>query len=312
MNIQILGIASDIAGGRLGQARGVEILCDYVRESKIALLDENNYLSPAHKNLDTTNSKAKNIAHLYDFYSQRVSKCMESILQKGDFALILSGDHSSALASVQGLQNAMPNETVGIVWIDAHADIHTPFTSPSGNMHGMPLGALIGAGGSSDEVSDIESNYWDKLSSISKDSINPSHIVYCGLRSFEEGERRVIESNNIPVYSVENIMDNMQKCVDSILENLNSCTKIYISLDIDVLDSGVFQSTGCNVENGLSITSLKELMSSLFRAFGDRIAALEFSEFNPALPYSTPKDTQVMKDLLAFSIESIKTLHSLN
>lgn len=306
--LQTLAIASDIAGAKLGSAKGVTLLCDYITQQGLAKLEISNYLIPTYENLapPSKNAKAKYIALLYEFYVQQVIKSLESILRNNDFPLILSGDHASALACVQGIQNVMPNQNIGIIWIDAHADIHTPSSSPSGNIHGMPLAALIGS--KAKHIDSLESLYWQKLTSLSKVSINPKNIAYCGLRSFESSEKAIIDTHQICVCDVENLKNNLHSCVGMLEMALMSCEKIYVSIDVDVLDSNEFQSTGCNVDCGISWQDLKNLVALILKVFQKRIVAFEISEFNPILPNSRVQDAEMMKEFLHFSTDILQQL----
>ncbi len=306
--IEILGIASDIAGGKLGSAKGVALLCEYMRENNLAILHDENYLSldsgtipPAQKD-DYT----KHLVLLYDFFKDKVAKRAKAIICEKNFPFVISGDHSSALAVVQGIQNALPEETIGIIWIDAHADIHTPFSTFSGNLHGMPLAALIGhKAANKNTLTQSQEESWEKLMNISKDSIKPENIVYCGIRSLEKAEQDVIDSNNICVFDIESLQKSRAVCVAKMKEVLSQSTKIYVSVDIDVLDCSEFQSTGCNEPNGLSMQELIMLTKDIIKSFQHKIIAFELSEFNPTLGNTKEQDKAAVCNFLHEVTESL-------
>lgn len=306
--IEILGIASDIAGGKLGSAKGVALLCEYMREKNLAILHDKNHLSldssiiPPAKKDDYT----KHIDVLYDFFKDKVAKRAEEIICENNFPFIISGDHSSALAVAQGIQNALPDERIGIIWIDAHADIHTPFSTFSGNLHGMPLAAIIGHKAPNKNIlTQAQEESWEKLMNISKDSIQPENIVYCGIRSLEKAEQDVIDSKNICVFSVESLQKGRADCIEKMKEVLTHSTKIYVSVDIDVLDCSEFQSTGCNESNGLYMQELIMLTKDIIESFSHKIIAFELSEFNPTLGNTKEQDKAAVCNFLHEVIESL-------
>ncbi len=305
MSLQIIGIASDIAGGKLGSASGVNVICEYLTEHRLIELKDNNYLIPDFNNKDNSLSAypAKYIDLLYEFFANKVAISTYNVIINNDFPFIVSGDHSSALACVQGIQNGFShlnnNDAIGIIWIDAHADIHTPFSTFSGNLHGMPLAAIIGhKEKNKNTLNAIQSTYWDKICNISKMKVNPKHIAYCGVRSLEHAEQEVIDNKGILALSIDNIRHNMQSCVDKIHDRFNNIQKIYISVDIDVLDCEEFKSTGCNEKNGLTMKELTDLVLHILESFNDRIIAFEISEFNPKLEISRKEDTESIKNFL--------------
>ena len=108
---------------------------------------------------------------------------MKKELQKGFFPLILSGDHSSALGSLSGIQKANPDKEIGVIWLDAHADIHTPYSTPSGNIHGMPLAAALSIDNkefSKNKVSDSTENNWLRMKNMGdmEPLIKPENLIY--------------------------------------------------------------------------------------------------------------------------------------
>ncbi len=309
MALEILGIASDIAGGKLGAADGVALLSAYMANQKLGILYNQNYLALASKEVQPAmhDDYAKHIALLYDCLYNKVAQRIMAMVHNNAFPFVLSGDHSSALAAVQGIQNALPNETIGIIWIDAHADIHTPLSTFSGNLHGMPLAALIGhKAANKNIISDTQMHYWEKLSSIAPDSIQPKNIVYCGVRSLEQAEQDVIDSHNICVFDIAQLQQNMLDCIYKMQQQLSQSTKIYISVDIDVLDCGIFESTGCNEPNGLSMQELMMLVVNIIETFQHKIIAFELSEFNPRLGNKKEEDRIMVQDFLHKVVESLQ------
>lgn len=309
MALEILGIASDIAGCRLGSANGVALLCDYMKKHNLGILHDRDYLTLDSANIQVAEKEdyAKHIALLYDFFKNQVAQNIMYMIHRQAFPFIISGDHSSALAAVQGVQNALPNDTIGIIWIDAHADIHTPLSTFSGNLHGMPLAALIGhKAANKNIITESQMQYWEKISNISKDSINPQNVIYCGVRSLEQAEQDVIDLHKIPLFSVESLRNDRESCIHAMQKHLSQSTKIYVSVDIDVLDCNVFESTGCNEINGLYENELLELVKDIIASFHHKIAAFELSEFNPKLGNKQQEDKEMVQDFLHKITESLR------
>lgn len=309
MSLEILGVASDIAGCKLGAANGVALLCSYIAKHNLGILRDRNYLALDSRNIKVAKKDdyAKHIALLYDFFKNQVAKSVADIIHRQAFPFIISGDHSSALALVQGVQNALPNDTIGIVWIDAHADIHTPLSTFSGNLHGMPLAALIGHNASNkNTITESQMQYWKKISNISKDSIKPQNVVYCGVRSLEQAEQDVIDLHNMPLFNVESLRNNREDCIQAMQKHLSQSTKIYVSVDIDVLDYGVFESTGCNEKDGLYIDELLLLTNDIIASFHDKIVAFELSEFNPMIGNKQQEDRDMIEYYLKNVIEYLR------
>ncbi|TLD96648.1 arginase family protein [Helicobacter trogontum] len=301
MALEILGIASDIAGGKLGSAKGVALLCEYMRVKNLAVLRDRNYLFLDSDKIPLAdkNDCAKHIALLYDFFKDNVAQRAQAIIHENKFPFIISGDHSSALAVVQGIQNALPNDTIGVVWIDAHADIHTPLSTFSGNLHGMPLAALIGhKAANKNKITQSQLESWEKLMNISKVSIKPQNVVYCGIRSLEKAEQDVIDSHNMCVLDIESLQNNRAYCLEQMKTCLSQSTKIYVSVDIDVLDCNEFQSTGCNEVNGLYMRELTSLIKDITETFQHKIVAFELSEFNPTLGTTKEQDKVMLFNFL--------------
>ncbi len=311
MSLQILGIASDIAGGKVGSANGVKLICNFITNNNIARLESKNYLIPNYKDIvkATKDNPAKYIDILYNFFINNVSIKASEIITNNNFPFIISGDHSSALACVQGIQNAISskNEEIGIIWIDAHADIHTPFSTFSGNLHGMPLAAIIGhKEKNKNELNTFHNEYWNKICNISKVKVNPKNIIYCGIRSLESAEQDIINENKMLVLSIDEIKNNIDSCIKAMQTRFKNIQNIYISVDVDVLDCDDFKSTGCNEINGLNNKELDEFVLSIIETFNNKIIAFEVSEFNPELEISNEKDTEYIKSFINKCITHIK------
>lgn len=124
---------------------------------------------------------------------QRLSNAVKKTIQEDYFPLVLSGDHSSALGTISGLKCAFPNKRIGVVWIDAHGDLHSPYTTPSGNIHGMPMAAALGDDNLDRKVNEVKEEThenWEGMKSIGGISPKVLHedVVFFGVRDTEEPE----------------------------------------------------------------------------------------------------------------------------
>lgn len=211
-------------------------------------------------------------------------------LYEDKFPLVISGDHSSAAGTIAGLKKARPNDRIGIIWIDAHADMHTPYTTPSGNVHGMPLAMTMGLDNKKlarNEVIDNTLKYWEKCKNLFDISpkVNPEDLVFIGLRSTEVEEDALIDEFNIKKILVNEVREKgVQHTIDSTLDYLNECDVIYISLDVDSMDPDVTSyGTGTPVKDGLFPQEVIQMVSSFIRS--DKAKVLELCEINPLLDH---------------------------
>jgi len=214
---------------------------------------------------------------------------VERELHKGQFPIIMSGDHSNAIGSISALQNAYPDKRIGVIWIDAHADLHTPHTSPSGNIHGMPLGAALGEGYSSDAINKPDSEtlvYWNNLTHLGSHRIHPkiapNDLVLIDIRDLEEQEWKDIEENHIKNFVPARLLNlEMAEVAKYTLDYLKGCDHIYLSFDVDSMDPSVSKGTGTSVENGLSLNQAKDLLFELLKS--SKISLFEVTEINPLI-----------------------------
>ncbi len=248
------------------------------------------------------NSFAKRISHVYEQCS-RLSDVVKMSLLRNEFPLILSGDHSSALGSISGLKAAHPDKRIGVIWIDAHADLHTPYTSPSGNIHGMPLGAAIADDNLSCQINKISegtNKYWTALKNIDSPApkISADDIIYFGVRSTEEPEDKQIAKYAIKNYKVAEVRHlGIADCVAGTLDKLKDTDLIYISFDVDSLDPDLISyGTGTPVEFGFAPQEVIDIINGLLAS--NKVAALEFVEVNPLLDNKGNKMAETAFDVL--------------
>ncbi len=288
--IRLIEVPSDIAGAQSGASMGINALklssmhddSKYFEEfPSIVIEDENRAI------YDGTKYKSAKYIDKVSLVIQRVANEVREIKEKNLFPIIMAGDHSTCAGTIAGLKMAYPNERIGVVYIDAHADFHTPFTSPSGNMHGMPLAIACGIDNQEKKInnpSTQELEYWDKLKNLAngKRMIDPKDIVFCSLRDYEEAEDYLLKKYKIKNYTTKIITYlGIKNVAKKIFEDLNHCDHIYISFDVDSIDPLYIPGTGTPSSGGLSFEQALLLNIELIK--NSKVCCWESAEINPIL-----------------------------
>lgn len=290
-SITIIKNRSDIGAGTRGSDLGVDAI-------EIAAINQQNSFFNEHSHVDVPthnetiyNKNFLKTEHRIGFVleqCQRVCDAVSAVLKENKFPLILSGDHSSAFGSLAGIQHAQPSKTLGVIWVDAHADLHSPLSSPSGNVHGMPLAAALGYNNETlavNEVNEKTHQLWDELKKVGGDQakVTPEHLIFFGVRDTEEPEDNVMEQNNIKNYPVHEIRHRgLSLCVAEVLEKLSAVDSIYISFDVDSLDCDLIsKGTGTPVSKGFDIDEVVAIIQQIIAS--QKVIGLEVTEVNPLL-----------------------------
>jgi len=209
-------------------------------------------------------------------------------LDQGRFPIVLAGDHSTAAGTIAGIRRSAPHHRLGVVWIDAHADLHSPFTTPSGNMHGMPLAIAAGHDNRAHGINapcPATRSGWERCKALAggpDPALRLEDLVFVGVRDIEPAEARTIEAHGIPNVSVEEVrrrgpLQAARRC----LEHLRAVDLIYVSFDVDSLDASICQGTGTPSAGGLWLEEARELHSHLIA--DPRVCCWEICEINPHL-----------------------------
>lgn len=250
--------------------------------NKVIINDKNELLG-----LSSDTVFAKRIEIINDILKDATETIYDN-LKKYDFNLVLSADHSNALASITALKKLAQDKRIGIIWIDAHYDIHTPYTTPSGNIHGMPVAAALGLDNLQSQrnvIKEKTKQNWEKMKNISNifPKIKPNDICYIGVRDFEIEEENLITSNNIKSYSIEDLRINgVKSLVQKVLDYFVDCSYIYLSFDVDSLDPDlVSYGTGTPVKNGIFFQEAIELYNYFLDS--PKLILSEIVEINPLL-----------------------------
>ncbi len=289
--VTIIENKSEIGAGTRGSSLGIDAL-------KIAALNNGSSYFPNHVSTTIEDKnfllnekikfpKAIRIEGVIGIFNS-VANQVSAQLEKNRVPIILSGDHSSAGGTIAGIKMAHPEKRLGVVWIDAHADIHSPYTSPSGNIHGMSLATALNEDNDKHRIHEVDSltmEMWGKLKNISRivPKISPRDVVYVGLRDTEESEDFYISTNNVKSFLVEEVRrKGVNEISQDILSYLSDCDIIYVSFDVDSMDCDlVSYGTGTPVPNGLSEQEAGGLINLLM--IDKRSICIEFVEINPCL-----------------------------
>ena len=274
-NISIIGVPMDLGQMR----RGVDMGPSAIRYAGIVERLENlgydikdlgdieiGQAERVHNNPDTNLRNLKAVAEASETLADKVN----GVIGSGDFPLIFGGDHSIAIGTLAGVSPHYEN--LGVIWYDAHGDLNTGDTSPSGNIHGMPLAVSLGIG-------------HEALTSIGQSSpkIKPENIVIIGARSLDEGERELIKEKGIKVYTMHEIDRlGMTKVMEESIDYLKGRTDgVHLSLDLDGLDPSDAPGVGTPVLGGISYRESHLAMEMLEES--GLITSAEFVEVNPIL-----------------------------
>ncbi len=233
------------------------------------------------------NSFAKRIGSVINVCT-RLSDSVASNLKNDTYPIVLSGDHSSALGTISGIKAAYPDKVLGVVWVDAHADLHSPYTSPSGNIHGMPLAAALNRDNldyKTNEISQETAALWDRMKNIGVrgQKVEAQNVIYFGVRDTEEAEDKSIEEKQIKNYTVEEMRyRGFEKCLQEAVQKLDTCDMIYISFDVDSMDCDMIsKGTGTPVSKGFDIDEAIQIIKA-FVSTG-KTSCFEVVEVNPTL-----------------------------
>ncbi len=185
-----------------------------------------------------------------------------------EFPIFLGGDHSIAIGTVSGMSSAGP---LGLIWVDAHGDFNTPDTTPSGNIHGMPVAALTGHG------------HPDLVNlGHAGPKLRPQDVVMIGIRDLDTAERSILANSGTTVYTMRDVDElGMATVARRALTRLNHVPRIHLSFDMDAIDPTVAPGVGTPVPGGLTFREAHLLMEILSEAH--KIASLDVVEINPIL-----------------------------
>lgn len=310
--IKLIEVRSELGAGTRGASLGIDAL-------KLASLDYGSYYFGKFKTKEIRDSShllyrnpvrayAKRIRGVIKIFN-KLANAVQKEIKEGKIPVVISGDHSSAGGTIAGVKMAYPDKKVGVIWIDAHADLHSPFTTPSGNIHGMPLASALGLGKTLESKNPVKGDtipYWEILKNLGGicPKITPDNLVFVGLRDFEKEEKEYIQKNHVKVVKVEQIRKGkIKEIADKITqEYLKHCDVLYVSFDIDSLDAKLVPGTGTPVKNGLHVNETTKFLKEVLR--DPRLVCFEVTEINPLLD----KENQTAEKIFPIFREAINTI----
>jgi arginase len=278
MIVHLLGVPMDLGSGRRGVDMGPSAIriagvADRLTELGHKVVDEGDVVIKNMEELKVGNERARYLGEIARA-SAILARKVDRIMALEHFPLILGGDHSIAVGTVSGISAfAQRQDTkLGLIWIDAHGDINTPETSPSGNIHGMPLAALLGFGAS-------------ELTSIggTAPKVDPSNVALVGVRSLDSGEKKRLKETGVQVHTMADIDRHgvhrvMKKALVRVTDGADY---VHVSFDLDAVDPTVAPGVGTPVKGGLDYREAHLIMEVI--ADAGVMTSLEMVEVNPIL-----------------------------
>lgn len=276
MQIEIIGVPIDLGADR----RGVDMGPSAIRYAHLhrelqkighTIQDRGNVIVPIAEMCSVSEPNLKYIDCIVPM-ARRTAGAVATCIQQGHFPLVIGGDHSIALGSIRG---AARHKKLGVIWIDAHADFNTAESTPSGNIHGMPLAALCGLG----DARLVQ--LWGDASALPV--LDPRRVVVVGARDLDDGEKRNLLQAGVTVMGMEQIdrlgmFSAMEKALAQVLQDVDG---IYLSFDVDSLDPGHAPGVGTPVTGGLTYREA-HLACEMVAGTG-RLIGMDLVEVNPIL-----------------------------
>jgi arginase len=276
--VHLIGVPLDLGGGRRGVDMGPSALRiagigDQIAALGRTVVDRGDLPAPIPEIQRPADKKKKYVGEIAKVCRQLYELSLSS-LDEGAFPLVLGGDHSLAAGSVAASADWVRRVSLmplGLIWVDAHGDMNTPATTPSGNVHGMPLAALLGQ-------EPLE------LASIgSTPSVFPENTVLVGVRNLDQREKEQIRASGVHVFTMKDIdRDGIAKVAEQAIALAARGTGgIHVSLDMDVCDPTVAPGVGTPVKGGLDYREAHMIMELV--ADSGQLVALDLVEVNPTL-----------------------------
>ena len=295
-NITIIGFPMDLGADRRGVDMGPSALRIAELQPKLErlgynVIDSGDIPIQIMEKQKITNPKLKYLNEILKT-SKTLATKVESVLVKGNFPLCIGGDHSMAIGTIAGISSYCRKNklTLGVIWIDAHADMNTDQTSPSGNIHGMPLAASLGLGNSS------LVNFFGFAPKL-----NPENCALIGIRSVDAKERLSIKKLKLPVYTMPEIDKiGIHRIVVKVLKQFQEkIDHIHVSFDVDSVDPSIAPGVGTPIPGGLDYREAHLLMETIAEC--GCMSSLEIAEVNPILDEKN-KSAVFTTDLIASSM----------
>jgi arginase len=276
--IRIIGVPMDLGASRRGVDMGPSALRVAGLQARIKQLghqveDIGNISVKQAEEMSYGEKRAKYIAEISDACND-LGTIVQKSLDEGFMPLVLGGDHSIAAGSISGVSAHFRNEkkSVGCIWLDAHSDMNTPETSPSGNVHGMPLSAIMGYG--TEELSDLFGF---------QPKIEPQNVVLVGVRDLDAHERKFIKKLGVKAFTMREIDERGMREVmsDALKYAMDDTEGVAVSLDMDFVDPSDAPGVGTPVRGGVTYREAHLAMEMI--ADSETMVSMEIVEINPII-----------------------------
>jgi arginase len=295
-NVSIIGFPMDLGADRRGVDMGPSALRIAGLQAKLEALgykveDDGDIKIEIMERQKIKNPKLKYLDEIIKT-SKLLAEKVEKVLERENFPLCIGGDHSMALGTISGIASFCKkrNLKLGVIWIDAHSDMNTDKTSPSGNIHGMPLAALMGLG-------------YNELVNLLGFSpkLHPDNCALIGVRSIDETEKINIKRLKVPIYTMNDIDKlGIHRIIAKVLKQFREkVDHIHISFDADSVDPSVTPGVGTPVPGGLSYREAHLLMETIAEC--GCMSSLEIAEVNPILDHKN-QSAAFITELIASSM----------
>jgi arginase len=272
--VAVIGAPLDLGAGRRGVDMGPSAIRYAGLEQQLAeklgvgVSDAGNVISPVVETTEMGDSQARYLSQILDL-CDRLSALVAAAAGGGSLPLVLGGDHSVALGSLVGM--AKVRGAGGVVWIDAHGDLNTPATSPSGNVHGMVLAAALGLAGDP-----FRRDGWPLP------AVEAGKVSLVGVRSLDDGERALLRELDAKVFTMSEIdRIGVEPCMREAIAHAAGGAFLHVSLDMDVVDPDYAPGVGTPVRGGLSYREAHLAMETV--AESGLIDSMDVVEVNPIL-----------------------------
>jgi arginase len=272
--VAVIGAPLDLGAGRRGVDMGPSAIRYAGLEQQLAekldvrVSDAGNIISPVVETTDMGDEQARYLVQILDL-CDRLSALVAETAERGALPLVLGGDHSVALGSLVGM--AKVRGAGGVVWVDAHGDLNTPATSPSGNVHGMVLAAALGLAGDS-----FSRDGWPLP------AVDAARLALVGVRSLDEGERTLLRKLDAKIFTMSEIdRIGIEPCMREAIAHAAGGAFLHVSFDMDVVDPDYAPGVGTPVRGGLSYREAHLAMETV--AESGLLDSLDVVEVNPIL-----------------------------
>ncbi|ODS64111.1 MAG: arginase [Arenimonas sp. SCN 70-307] len=273
--LALIGAPTDIGAGHRGAVMGPEALrvaglAEALRERGLEVVDTGNLSGPANPWLPPVDGY-RHLPQVVE-WNRLVMDAVQAQLRAGRLPVLMGGDHCLGLGSITAVARHCRDtgRKLRVIWLDAHADFNTSDVTPSGNVHGMPVACLCGLGP-------------EPLTHLggSAPAIVPAEIRQIGIRSVDQGEKRLVKEYGLDIYDMRYIDEiGMKRAMEEALEGIDDDTHVHVSFDVDFLDPSIAPGVGTTVPGGPNYREAQLVMEMI--ADTGRLGSLDIVELNPA------------------------------